>query len=184
MTKNGKQQNEIERKDESMLNDEARQRISDIDEQIRLLMEEKENLNPFSKLNMMSWKEFGEEFSEQYVLDRVPNLKPCRGAGHDMFSKRLGYIEVKSGRLPYKRGWTFNQLHPSECDWYLFVFYDTENYDVTIYLVSSTDITDADQFSISKQHGDGCFSMYCSLKNEVSLQQYRVKDWDTLNDLV
>lgn len=166
------------------MDSQTRKRIEEIDKQIEQLLQEKYSLNPFAKLKDMSWKEFGEDFSENYVLDHTPNLTSARGAGHDMHSEKLGYIEVKSGRLPYKNGWTMNQLHPSECDYFLFVFYNTIEATVDLFLVSSSTLTDSGEFKLTKQHGEGCFSMGETRKNSEALQKYRVDDWEKLNSLV
>lgn len=162
----------------------VKERIQEIDNEIEKLLAEKQRLNPFASLKSLSWKEFGEGFSEQYVLDHVPHLSKENGAGHDMYSKRLGYIEVKSGRLPYKSGWTMNQLHPSECDYFLFVFYDTEEADTYLYLVPCGELTDSNKFTLSRQHGEGCFSLGQTKKNQDSLEEYRIKDWQELDSLV
>lgn len=161
----------------------TKKRIQEIDNKIVELMAEKAKLNPFANLKEMSWKEFGEKFSENYVLEHVPNLVRKNGAGHDMYSEKLGYIEVKSGRLPYKSGWTMNQLHPDQCDYYLFVFYDTEEAEVFLYLVSTGQLT-SDEFKLNRQHGKGCFSMGQTKKNDQALEKYRIKDWKTLNSMV
>lgn len=83
-------------------------------------------LNPYGNLKSLSNKAFGEEWSEPYILSQVPALRKDNSAGHDMFSEKYGRVEVKSARLPLKTI-TYNQCHPYECEYFLFVNYDTEN---------------------------------------------------------
>lgn len=169
-----------------MLSLSQKKRIEEIDALIESLREEKYSINPFAYLKDMSMKQFGEEFSENYILARVPNLISRHGAGHDMYSTKLGLIEVKSGRPPYKKTWTFNQLHPHECEHFLFVFYDTENASTEIFLVPSKDITNNNIFSISKQHSTNgeCYSMSGTRKNILALQEYKINSWEELNNIV
>ena len=56
-----------------------------------------------------------------------------------MFSEKYGRVEVKSARLPLKTI-TYNQCHPYECEYFLFVNYDTENGGEEIFFIPSKDI--------------------------------------------
>ena len=142
-------------------------------------------LNPYAGLKMLSNKEFGEGWSEPWILEHCPALKRNNGRGHDLYSKKLGRIEVKSTRLPCKQI-TFNQIHPHDCDTFLFVLYNTESGTEEIFLVPSLDLIN--QFSLSVQHqrvdnGEeaNCFTMGMTKKNKALLEGYRTASWEELN---
>lgn len=162
-------------------------RIKEIKEQIALLRAELLTLNPYAGLKEMSNKEFGEQWSEGWILQHCPTLKKDNGKGHDIYSDKLGKIEVKSTRLPCKQI-TFNQIHPYDCDQFLFVLYDTEEGTEEIYLVPSSEIVDKSKFTLSVQHqrvGDdgeaNCFTMTMTKKNRASLETHRIASWEELN---
>lgn len=162
-------------------------RIQEIKEQIEALKAELVILNPYAGLKEMSNKKFGEEWSESWILQHCPSLKKDNGRGHDIFGKNLGRVEVKSTRLPCKQI-TFNQIHPYDCDYFLFVLYDTENATEEIFLVPSSDIIDTQKFSLTVQHQRvdnkekaNCFTMTMTIKNKMSLEAYRLASWEELN---
>lgn len=141
-------------------------------------------LNPYGNLKNLSNKAFGEEWSEQYILSQVPSLRKDNSAGHDMFSEKYGRVEVKSARLPLKTI-TYNQCHPYECEYFLFVNYDTENGGEEIFFVSSKDIINEQLFSKSKQHSrmeESCYTISGSTKkNKQSFARYRFMTFSELN---
>lgn len=162
-------------------------RIQEIKEQIEALKAELVILNPYAGLKEMSNKKFGEEWSESWILQHCPSLKKDNGRGHDIFGENLGRVEVKSTRLPCKQI-TFNQIHPYDCDYFLFVLYDTENATEEIFLVPSSDIIDTQKFSLTIQHQRvdnkemaNCFTMTMTKKNKTSLEAYRLASWEELN---
>lgn len=160
-------------------------RIKELQQIIDAATEEMEVLNPFYKLKLMSNKKFGEEWSESYIRSKCPNLEKANAAGHDMYSKSLGFIEVKSTKLPCQKI-TFNQIHPQDADNFLFVMYDTINGDTDIFLVPTEDIQDSSKFSLSAQHTrekehPSCFSMRLTKKNAANLENYRIENWEVLN---
>ena len=142
-------------------------------------------INPYGNLKEMSNKEFGEGWSEKYILSKVPLLKKDNSIGHDMFSEKYGRIEVKSARLPLTTI-TYNQCHPYECEYFLFVNYDTENGGEEIFFVPSKDILNEELFSKSKQHSrteESCYTISGSTKkNKQSLTQYRFMTFSDLNN--
>lgn len=168
-----------------MLTETQKNRLKEIDRQIADLMAEKEQINPFANLKSLSNKAFGEGWSEPYILEQCPQLEHTHGKGNDFYSEKVGRIEVKSSRLPCKQI-TFNQLHPKDCDQFLFVLYDTENADSIIYMVPSEDIEE--NFSITKQHDrhndSSCFSMGMTRANSAQLENYRINSWDELSERV
>lgn len=141
-------------------------------------------INPYGNLKSLSNKAFGEEWSEPYILSQVPALKKDNSAGHDMFSEKYGRVEVKSTRLPLTQI-TYNQCHPYECEYFLFVNYDTEKGGEEIFFVPSKDILSESLFSKSKQHSrkeEGCYTVSGSTKkNKQSLSQYRFSSFSELN---
>ena len=96
-----------------MITKEQQQRIKELDEQIEILIQEKEKINPYSNLKSLSNKEFGEGFSENLIARQCPQLIHVSGKGYDFLSDKIGKIEVKSSRLPCKHI-TLNQLHPKD----------------------------------------------------------------------
>lgn len=144
--------------------------------------EELIQLNPYARLKQMSNKEFGEQWSESYILSKVPQFKKDNGLGHDFMHSILGKIEVKSCRLPCSTI-TYNQCHPEECDHFLFVNYNTNNGTETIYLVPSIDISNDKFFSKSKQHSreGGCYTVSGSTrKNAAALENYKIGSLENL----
>ena len=164
-----------------------KERIIEIRKQIAELEKELITLNPYAGLKSLSIKAFGEEWSEPWILQHCPNFTRDNGRGHDFYSEKLGRVEVKSARLPLKQI-TFNQIHPYDCDYFLFVLYDTEEGGETIYLVSSKDIIDKTKFSLSIQHQRvenkeeaNCFTMGMTKKNKAALENYKVANWEELD---
>lgn len=165
----------------------SKTRIAEIRAQIEALKQELTALNPYAGLKEMSNKEFGEGWSETWILQHCPALRKDNGRGHDIFGENLGRIEVKSTRLPCKQI-TFNQIHPYDCEQFLFVLYNTEDGTEEIFLVPSADIVDTNKFSLSIQHQRvadkneaNCFTMGMTKKNRTSLEQYRISSWEELN---
>lgn len=165
------------------MNEQIRKRIQEIDELIALLKAEKESLNPYGNLKDMGNKFFGETWSEQYICSKVPVFERKDEKGWDLLSPVLGKVEVKSSRLPCGQI-TFNQCHPYECDYFLFVEYDTEEIVEHLFLVPAKDFS---LFKSTPQHtrnakGEAeCFSMSGSTKgNKALLENYRVKNWQEL----
>ena len=162
-----------------------KQRIAEIDAQIEQLMAEKYAINPYSTLKSLSNKAFGEQWSEPYICSKCPNLIRRNGPGHDLWSEKLGRIEVKSSRLPCAKI-TFNQIHPQDCDYFLFVEYDTINGDQLIYLVPSADLLDTNKFHLSAQHdrnNGSCYSLNGNTaRTRNSLLAYQYTSWEDLND--
>ena len=165
------------------MNNTDKQRLIEIDKEIKRLLEEHESRNPFSKLKMLSNKDFGEKFSDKDVLDRCPNLFKDNSAGHDLRTLNGETWEVKSCRLPLKQI-TFNQCHIYECDKFLFLLYDTEEADVSIYLVPAKDIV---KFSPSSQHVRGsldCCTIGWRKKTRLEEEEkYRIQNFSQLNKI-
>ena len=139
-------------------------------------------LNPYSTLPMMSNKEFGESWSEKFIRSKVPNLTKDNGAGHDMQGKHYQHIEVKSSRIPFSGSWTENQIHPSQADAYLFIWYNCEEGTEEICLIPTDKMIS--ECRLNRQHGDGCFSMGATVKNREALKKYMVPSFEALNRLV
>ena len=163
------------------------EKYNEIIAEIDRLNQELESLNPYAHLKGLSNKAFGEGWSEPWILSKCPNLSKDNGAGHDIWSDKLGRIEVKSVRLPVK-AWTLNQVHPYDCDYFLFVFYDTIEGTEEIYLVPAGDIKA--KFSYSAQHERGakgdakCISVTGTKKNKALLDaEYKIESWEALNNL-
>lgn len=160
-------------------------RIREIRQQIELLKQELFALNPYAGLKELSNKEFGEDWSENWIVQHCPSLMRNNGRGHDLFSEHLGRIEVKSTRLPCKQI-TFNQIHPYDCDNFLFVLYNTEDGTEEIFLVPAGALVE--EFSLSVQHqrvdsGEraNCFTMGMTKKNKANIEKYRIASWEELN---
>jgi hypothetical protein len=152
---------------------------------MELLKQELFALNPYAGLKELSNKEFGENWSENWIVQHCPSLLRNNGRGHDLFSEHLGRIEVKSTRLPCKQI-TFNQIHPYDCDNFLFVLYNTEDGTEEIFLVPAATLVA--EFSLSVQHqrvdsGEkaNCFTMGMTKKNKAILEKYRIASWEELN---
>lgn len=139
-------------------------------------------LNPYSNLPMMSNKEFGESWSENYIRSKVPNLQKDNGAGHDMAGKHYKHIEVKSSRIPFSGSWTENQIHPAQADAYLFVWYNCEEGTEEICLIPTARLVA--ECRLNRQHGDGCFSMGSTKQNREVLRKYMVSSFEALNKMV
>jgi hypothetical protein len=168
------------------MNEQIKARIQEIDELIAKLKAEKECLNPYGNLKDLGNKYFGETWSEEYICSKVPAFTRCDQKGWDLSSSVLGRVEVKSSRLPCKQI-TFNQCHPYECDYFLFVEYDTEEIIEHIFLVPAADFF---LFGVSKQHTRNtdeeaeCFTLSgTTKKNKELLENYRIKNWAELNRL-
>lgn len=163
-------------------------RLREINRQIEILQAEKAALNPYAGLKDMSNKAFGEKWSENWICSKCPNLTKNNGSGHDLRSANGKLWEVKSSRLPALQI-TFNQCHPYECDYFLFVLYDTVEGEEIIYLVPSEDIKN--KFCYSRQHEHSaskeeadCISIGYNKTNKNLLEtEYRVLNWEALNSL-
>ena len=162
-------------------------RIAEIDIQIAKLQEEKARLlgieleiNPYATLKTMSNKAFGEGWSEPWVASKCPSLIQDRHPGYDLVSEILGRIELKSTRLPLTKI-TYNQCHPNDCDYFLFIDYNTIDGTENIFLMPSADFQ---SLHPSQQHGrnDLCYSATgctCTRNAEI-LENYRVNGWEEL----
>lgn len=152
--------------------------------EIERLLERQKQLNPYYGLKLMSNKEFGEQWSEPYILLQCSNLQKDNSRGHDFYNEKFGRIEVKSSRLPNK-GITYNQCHPYECEYFLFVNYNTIDGSEQIYFVPSEKVLDSSLFSITKQHSrdEGtCYSMSGSTKkNKASFETFYFESFIALN---
>lgn len=153
-------------------------RIADIRQTIAELEEELFSLAPFLQVEKMANKAFG-EWSEDYILSKVPAWQKSRGMGKDIYSDKLGVIEVKSTRNP--KTFTFNQIKPEYSDYHIFIAYDLDNGVEHMFLVPNADLED---FSMSRQHnyeGAGnCYTLSSTIANKKLLEQYRVT-WEDLN---
>ena len=166
-------------------------RIAEIDLLIAKLQAEREELigetNPYAQLTNMAPKAFG-EWSEKYVCEKCPSFERKNQKGWDLWSDILGKVEVKSSRVPNKSGGvTVNQCHPYDCDYFLFIIYNTEEATEDLFLVSSKDFP---KFEASPQHTREdkehaeCFNMLASAKKRAALlEQYRVLDWEELKKI-
>ena len=161
---------------------EQKERIAEINTEIANLYAEIDKINPYAKLVRMSNKEFGEQWSEAYIRSKVPNLNKNNGAGHDMASRKYPNVEVKSSRIVFDGSWTENQIHPAQADAYVFVWYNCDEGTEEICLISTKDMLD--KCKLSKQHGDGCFSMRSTKHNREVLHQYMVPSFEDLNRMV
>lgn len=168
------------------MNPVQKARIAEIDRLIAELKAEKESLNPYANLKDLGNKNFGEAWSEPFIVSKCPSLIQKDEKGWDLWSESLGRIEVKSSRLPCRQI-TFNQCHPKDCDYFLFVLYDTEEGGEIIYLIPAADFY---EFSITVQHSResreeaSCFSMSgSSIGNREKLQKYRIASWEDLENL-
>lgn len=162
---------------------EKQARIIELKRQKQAIEEELVQLNPFSQLKSMSNKAFGESWSEEYICTRCPSFIRKDEKGWDLWSDALGRVEVKSTRLPCKKI-TFNQCHPYDCDYFLFVEYDTEIGNAQMFLVPANKFF---LFSPSVQHSRedkdnaSCFTLNGSSKsNQEKLQAYCIETWEEL----
>ena len=121
-----------------MTTEQKKLRIIEIDKMIEALKEERMQLNPYANLKDLSNKSFGEGWSEPFICSKCPSFEQKDQKGWDLWSSALGRVEVKSTRLPCT-SITFNQCHPYDCDYFLFVEYDTINITEHIFLVPSKD---------------------------------------------
>ena len=156
--------------------------LNELDEMEKIIKTRKLQLNPFAELKSLSNKQFGEDWSEKYILSKVPNLHTNHGAGHDMSGKRYKNIEVKSSRILFSRDWTMNQIHPDQADAYLFVWYNCSNGTQDICLIPTADLLS--KCTRSKQHGNGCFTVSSTQNNRAVLRQYMISSWEDLNEVV
>lgn len=161
---------------------EQKEKIAMINKQIVDLQVELDMLNPYAKLPYMSNKEFGETWSEAYIRQKVPNLNKNNGAGHDMASRKYENIEVKSSRITFDGSWTENQIHPTQADAYIFVWYNCQEGTEEICLIPTIDMIT--KCSLSKQHGEGCYSMRATRQNREVLSKYMVPSFEILNRMV
>lgn len=176
------------------MNNDIDARITEIDIQIAALQEEKARLlgielksNPYMNLKSMANKSFGEGWSEVWVANKCPSLVSDRHPGYDFISKHLGRVELKSTRLPLTKI-TYNQCHPHDCDYFLFIDYNTQDGTEDIFLLPSAnffDIHPSIQHERKSAEEGACFSATgCSCKrNKVILEQYRVASWEELEKI-
>ena len=165
---------------------DIKNRIAEIDKMIEELKAEKLRLNPFANLKDLSNKAFGEQWSEPYICSKCPSFIQKDQKGWDLWSNKLKRVEVKSSRLPCAQI-TFNQCHPYDCDYFLFVEYDTITADVHLFLVPSSDFF---LFSTGVQHTRNsreeaeCFTLSgTTRKNQILLEKYRINSWEELEKL-
>lgn len=164
------------------MNETQLQRYNELLQIIKDAEEELLQLNPYARLKQMSNKEFGEQWSETYILSKIPHFQKDNSRGYDFLHPILGKVEVKSCRLPCS-SITYNQCHPDECDHFLFVNYDTLNGSEIVYLVPSIDISNETIFSKSKQHSreGGCYTISGSTrKNATALSHYKIGTFEDL----
>lgn len=162
-------------------------RIQEIHTEIARLRAELLTLNPYAGLNELSNKEFGEKWSESWIVEHCPNFIREDKKGYDLYSERLGRVEVKSTRIPNK-GITFNQVHPYDCDYLLLAIYDTHNGGETLYLVPIKAIFDK-EIKVNNQHGrtiigeiPECGTITDTKANMAVLNsKYRINSWEELN---
>lgn len=176
------------------MSDNISARIAEIDAQIASLQEEKARLlgielqvNPYANLKALGNKAFGEGWSEPWVASKCPSLIRDRHPGYDLVSKNLGRVELKSTRLPLTKI-TYNQCHPHDCDYFLFIDYHTQDGTEDIFLLPSAnffDICPSIQHERKNADEGDCFSATgCSCKkNKNILEQYRVASWEELEKL-
>ena len=169
-------------------------RITEIDAQIAALQEEKARLlgieikiNPYANLKAMANKSFGEQWSEAWVASKCSSLVSDRHPGYDFTSSQLGRVELKSTRLPLTKI-TYNQCHPHDCDYFLFIDYHTQDGTEDIFLMPSEnffDIHPSIQHERKSADEGACFSATgCSCKrNKEILEQYRVASWEELEKI-
>lgn len=152
--------------------------VEEIRKQIAELEVELYEVAPFMKTEKMANKAFG-EWSEEYVVSKTTSIIRSNGMGKDLFSPHWGTIEVKSTRNPSK--FTFNQIKPEYSDFHLFITYDLEKGEESLFLVPSSDLS---KFTMSKQHNyseeGNCFTLSSTAKNKQLLETYRVS-WEELN---
>lgn len=169
----------------------VRKRIQEIDEQIAALQAEKALLlgeelktNPYADLKSMANKSFGEGWSEPWVASKCPSMVRDNHPGYDFSTVGLGRVELKSTRLPLTKI-TYNQCHPHDCDYFLFIDYDTINGTEDIYLMSSEDfmlLHPSIQHERKSAEEGECFSATgCTCKrNAEILKSYKLRGWDEL----
>ena len=163
-------------------------RLREINEQIAVLMKEKAALNPYAGLKDMSNQEFGQGWSENWIRSKCSNLTKYNGSGHDLLAINGELWEVKSSRLPCKKT-AFNQCHPYRCNRFLFVVYDTENGEETIYLVPAEDIKKKfhyycqHSYEVSKEETDCVIVPYNTFNKKILEGNYKVNGWEALNAL-
>lgn len=167
-----------------MLSQSEKDRIKEIKNQIAQLEMEIEQINPYANLKRLTNKTFGEQWSETHILQHCPQLFHAKEKGYDFLSDKLGKIELKSSRLPCKQI-TFNQLHPKDCDYFLFALYDTVEAECELFLIDSNTLVK--NCSYSSQHdrhnNASCFSMPMTKTNKAILEDYRIT-WEELSEVV
>lgn len=164
------------------MTEENKMELEKIMQKIEALKKEAEKINPYIFWHEKTNKEFGEKYSETYILQQVPNLTKNNGAGHDMSGRKYKNIEVKSCRMTSKDKWTMNQIHPEQADAYLFVWYDCNDGTQEICFISTEELLRT--CTLHKQHGDGCFTLSKTIKNLESLKKYMLSSWEELNEKV
>ena len=170
-----------------MITIEQKKRIEELNKIIQDCKAEINSINPYYSLKEMSNKEFGEKWSENQIIKNCSSFEKVDSKGYDLFCKKLGRVEVKSSRLPCSQI-TFNQCHPKDCDYFLFVLYNTQEMSEDIFLVPSIDFMDDSIFTKTSQHDRGagnCFSMNAdSIKNKNSLEKYRIENFSELERFI
>ena len=164
------------------------ERIREINELMKKLQAELCTLNPYAGLKSMGNKEFGESWSEKWIIQHCPAFVREDGKGYDFRSENLGKVEVKSSRVP-NSGLTFNQVHPYDCDYFLFVVYNTEEGTEELFLFPSKAIFDG-EIKINAQHVrpedknkiPECGTISGTKKNMTVLEEkYKISSWEELN---
>ena len=167
-------------------NDQLTQ-IKNYEQEIIKIQQKMAEIHPYSVLQYMDNKTFGEAWSETYIKSKVPNLTGGNGKGKDMHGIRYKRIEVKSSRLDFVSGrWTQNQIHIREADAYLFVWYQAKNYKYheVLCFIPTEDLKKL--CHVSPQHAED-IDICCSLGNSAAtrnaLKQYMLT-WEELNERV
>ncbi len=163
----------------------------EIEEVTRAKKDEIVRANPFYLLKGMTIKDFG-KWSEDFLKTNVVTFVREDGKGFDGWAKNHTVkVEVKSSRTDRSRKegeHTFNQLHPHDCDQFLFLIYNTDLFSLDIfYFPSSLLLSDPPVLSVTAQHDrglSGCFSLSLTAKNRQVLGAYRVDSLETLTELM
>lgn len=144
--------------------------------------------NPYVDLKSYSNQKFGQGWSEPYVASKCPSfIRENTHTGYDFITAGLGKVELKSTRLPCKST-AYNQCHPYECDYFVFIDYDTENGTEDIYCFPAKDLKG--KLAYSKQHNyegakeeSPCVMVKRSKSNLEKLSSYKLSGWEALERL-
>ena len=153
-------------------------KAKEIDQQIASLQQQRASLHPYLSLEAMSNKQFG-TFSEEEAAQKVFGFTRISNAmeRYDLFSEKLGRIEVKATRKV--KDFTFNQVKPVLSDYCLFIIYDIDNLTTKLFFVPSSELY---QFSMSHQHQSGgdCYTLSDTKHNRLMFEKYQIT-WEELN---